>query len=506
MKLSAAALRRAHDRLLFACAYPMNRDEWEGANRELGELAVRAQALSRTSRGAALQNSGIAGTPIVASFSLALTRWLVDRFGENVSLDSSDADPEHLMATLTPLLDPIEREVLSEHPLRWTQWRRQFLGPQRAQHLRRLLTLLERLPGTSPERDAVFASLRVFVRWVVPIDAPVLSTGRFPAGAPRFHPRGLVKRALPARAWAEGKPARLRLDAAERRDLVDLARGTMTSLLSETDPFTCAHEGEVELHDMGHGVSVALFASIPEHKLALEAYVGYLLLKNHVPVGYGGGWVLGRQARFGLNVLTPFRGGESALFLCQLLRLYARRFGLKLFLVDPYQIGLGNPDGIRSGAFWFYWRLGFRPRQAELLALARAEALRIKPGGKRTPAATLRRLSHAVMAWETPLEAGWAPIDVEQVGAVVSRHILERFDVDRVKAGRSAKRRLGLRDSRLAVMLDALTPSGGWSAAELSRLNRLMPGKDRNEMDHARALQGCRQLMGRLADASGDTQ
>jgi hypothetical protein len=140
---------------------------------------------------------------------------------------------------------------------------------------------------------------------------------------------------------------------ADRSALIDLARGALASVLGETDPFTHANTGEVECHDMGGGVQVALFACVPAHKLALEAYVGYLVIKNQVPVAYGGGWVLGRQARFGINVLPPFRGGESAVLLAQLLRLYAQRFDLKLFLVEPYQIGLGNPDGIRSGAFWF---------------------------------------------------------------------------------------------------------------------------------------------------------
>lgn len=506
MTESTAALRRAHDQLLFTCAYPADREAWETANRELHELAVRAQRLARTTRGASLQNSGIAGTPVVASFSLAVTRWLVDRFPGAVFLDSIGSDPDQAMPMLNSLLDPMEQEVLSEQPVGWVGWIRRHLGPVKAGQLPRLLSVLEQLPGDSGQREAVYAALRVYLRWEIPVVGPVPTTGRFRAGEFRFHPQQRWRRLTPRTAWGEGKPAVVSLEPEDRRALVDLARGTMASLLSETDPFTHANPDEIELHDLGQGITVALFACAPAHKLPLEAYIGYLLLKNQVPVAYGGGWVLGRQARFGINVLPPFRGGESTVLLSHLLRLYGWRFGLKLFLVDPYQIGKGNTDGIRSGAFWFYWRLGFRPRQPELLRLARAEARRIKAGGKRTTAATLRKLSHAVMAWETPLRGRWAPIDMEQVGARVSAHVLERFDGNRAAATRRAKRRLGLRDARLAVTLDALAPKGGWSAAEIAALNQLMLDKDHHEMDQARALQKCRQVMDRLAGAAGASQ
>ena len=440
---SASSLRRTHDALLFRCAYPETIAAWNEANRELHELAVGASALATTRAGSALQNSGIAGTPIVASFSLALTRWLATSARGSVELDSIDGGPEHVMAVLGAGLDPIEQEVLSEQPIRLPAWQRRHLGAPKGPRLRRLLDLMDRLPGDASLREATFASLRVFVRWRIPVDGPVLTTGRFVRGKIATHPRGLQRRAALGTAWRQGASTRVRLTERDRAALIDLARGTLASVLGETDPFTHASVDEVECHDLGRGIQVALFACAPPHKLALEAYVGYLLLKNHVPVAYGGGWVLGRQARFGINVLPPFRGGESAVLLAQLLRLYAHRFGLKLFLVEPYQIGLGNPDGIRSGAFWFYWRLGFRPQQRDLLTLARTEARRLEAGGGRTTAPMLRRLSHSVMAWGTPLETAWTPVDIEAVGARVSAHVLEHFDGDRAAAARSSRRDAG---------------------------------------------------------------
>lgn len=499
---SARALRRAHDALLFTCAYPANRAEWEQANRALGELAIGARALAATPRGASLQNSGIAGTPIVAAFSLATSRWLVDRYGTAVTLAGVEADPSHVMTVLDPALDPLEREILSELPLRWTAWQRRHLGSGPAVRLRQLLAMVARLPGGAAEQESVFASLRVYLRWDTSTDAPLLTTGRFAAGEPVSHPGALRRRARLADAWREGRPRRRRLQAGDQRTLLDLARGTLAGLLAETDPFTYANPAESELHELGGGLSVVLFAAIPGKKLALEAYIGYLLLKNHLPVAYGGGWVLGRQARFGLNVLPPFRGGESAVILAQLLRAYAWRFGLRLFLVEPFQLGRGNPGGITSGAFWFYWRLGFRPLQPALWALATTEARRLRTPGTRTPAALLRRLAESTMAWETPLGASWSALDLEQIGARVSRHVVTEFDGDREAAQRAAIRSLGYHEPRLAVLLAAIAPAGGWSKGGLKRLATIMAGKDRAEMDQAVALGRHRELMRALARAA----
>ncbi len=462
-------------------------------------MASQARTIAGTPRGTALHNSGIAGTPVVAAFSLAITCWLVKRFGADVTLESVDGDPELVMALLEPTLDPMEQEVLSEQPLRWPAWRERHLGRGRAAQLRRLMHLVIRLPGEPAEQEASFAAMRIFVRWKIAPEAPVLTTGRFAVGDLHFHPGKLRRRAPPAAAWREGAGRLARLDIDDRRALVDLARGTLAALLSETEPFSYASESEVELHELGRGIQVALFPCIPAKKLALEAYVGYLVLKNHVPVAYGGGWVLGRQARFGINVLLPFRGGESAVLLTQLLRVYAHRFGLKCFLVEPFQIGKGNADGIRSGAFWFYWRLGFRPRQPDLLAVARAEARRLLAPGTRTAPALLRRLSESVMMWETPLTERWDPIDMDQIGAQVSRYILTEFDGDRAAAEAAAAHALGLTDRRLAVLLAALAPEKGWTAAELRQLNTIMARKDRAEMNQAMALQKHRGLFSTLA-------
>ena len=116
----------------------------------------------------------------------------------------------------------------------------------------------------------------------------------------------------------------------------------------------------------------------PEFRLPLESYVGYLAYRNNIPIAYGGGWVFQGRARFGINVLPSFRGGESSVIFSQLIKLYHHYLGVNYFHIEPYQIGHKNSDGIKSGAFWFYYRMGFRPLQKELAKIAAIEFEKIK--------------------------------------------------------------------------------------------------------------------------------
>jgi hypothetical protein len=116
----------------------------------------------------------------------------------------------------------------------------------------------------------------------------------------------------------------------------------------------------------------------PARQLPLESYVGFTAFKNGYPAAYGGAWVFGAMASFGLNIFETFRSGESAYVMAQLLRVYRQVFSLTYLEIEPYQFGLDNPEGIASGAFWFYYRFGFRPADPDLRKKAETEAQKIR--------------------------------------------------------------------------------------------------------------------------------
>ncbi len=160
--------------------------------------------------------------------------------------------------------------------------------------------------------------------------------------------------------------------------VIDLARSALAARSREVHAMNYANPAEVHLADLGEGVELAVIGVPPRERLLLEANYGYLLLSNGVPIGYGGVSPLFRQANTGINVFDPFRGSEAAFLWVQTLRAFRTLFGVRRFIINGYQFGAGNSEAIASGAYWFYWRLGFRPSLPENVALAAEEGARLK--------------------------------------------------------------------------------------------------------------------------------
>jgi hypothetical protein len=108
----------------------------------------------------------------------------------------------------------------------------------------------------------------------------------------------------------------------------------------------------------------------------------------------------GGKMEVGFNLYYTFRQGETAWLYVQLLKLFRERYGVTSFVIDPYQLGHENEEAIEAGAFWFYYKLGFRPESVEGRALAAREAAKInRQPGYRTSARTLRRLAKTEMIY-----------------------------------------------------------------------------------------------------------
>jgi hypothetical protein len=164
----------------------------------------------------------------------------------------------------------------------------------------------------------------------------------------------------------------------ERQQLYKIIKNAMALTVREIDPATFLQEESMRLYPLERGLTLAIYSMIPKSQLPLETYFGFTFIKNGYPVSYGGVWAFGKMAKLGLNIFEPFRGGESGYILCQLLRVFRQAFGVSYFEIEPYQFGLDNPDGIKSGAFWFYHKYGFKPVDTTLRLLAKNEYDKIK--------------------------------------------------------------------------------------------------------------------------------
>ena len=126
-----------------------------------------------------------------------------------------------------------------------------------------------------------------------------------------------------------------------------------------------------------------------------------MIFKNGIPVGYFEGISLFERMESGFNFYYSFREGETAWIYARTLSVFRQLLGVTAFSIDPYQIGHENEEGIESGAFWFYRKLGFRPTQPGIAKLTDREEKKIDGRtAYRTSARTLRRLAAEPMIWE----------------------------------------------------------------------------------------------------------
>ena len=155
-----------------------------------------------------------------------------------------------------------------------------------------------------------------------------------------------------------------------------------------------------------------------------------IVFKNGVAVGYFEGLSLFERMESGFNLYYTFRDGETAWLYAWVLNVMRHLLGVTTFAIDPYQIGFENEEGIESGAFWFYRKLGFRPVLLEVLEFVEKEEQKIaNRSGYRTSARTLRRLAESSMIFElNKAHAGdWDRFQVRKIGFKAAREKAKHF-------------------------------------------------------------------------------
>jgi hypothetical protein len=183
----------------------------------------------------------------------------------------------------------------------------------------------------------------------------------------------------------------------------------------------------IKLFELEHGISVCIYGMTVDHRQPIESYFGFTAFKNGYPMSYGGAWLFGKRALFGMNIFEWFRGGESAFVFAQLLRTYRQCFGIDYFEVEPYQYGKDNPEGIASGAFWFYHRFGFRLLDKKLDALCEEEMKKISgQKGYRSPKEVLKKFTKSNIGLHLSGDRQ-TPLSPAEMRANAASMIAERF-------------------------------------------------------------------------------
>lgn len=433
-------LLRFHELLLFLRAYPHNAAVARQAETQLRTFPRRISQLREQdidlSSLESPEVSGIAGLSVTDTFSYYIVRWLARTHPAQVELSWEWFEDENRLAQTWPRFMPLlEEDASVEANVPYREW----LNAARAgrSELSWLIEHFAELAKSEKERAELYDSQQLYVRWTPRFRSS--RTGlRTPTSNLFIHRGPLIQRREVRlnEVLNQPLPPLRKLPLKQGEKALDLAREGATIRYRELYGFTHGDPRHVYRVALGRGVELFVFGLPAEKRLPLRAYHALTIFKNGVAVGYFEGLSLFERMESGFNLYYTFREGETAWLYAWILNVMRHLVDVTTFAIDPYQIGFENEEGIESGAFWFYRKLGFRPVRRDLLELVEKEEKKIATrSGYRTPARTLRRLAESPMIFEHNKErvGDWDRFQVRKIGfeaaSQKAKHFTELLDL-----------------------------------------------------------------------------
>ena len=509
-------LIKAHDLLLFLRAFPPDSGVLSLSDELLATFGERVRRLCQAGTNMELFDpedvSGIAGTTVSDSFTYEVARWLWLKHRDQVTAEWDEEEQSaRLAATLPRFLPLLEDDSMVEADVPYLKW---LHAADRGQDFSWLMQRFERLPLPIAHKTEIYDALGLTLKWDVP-DSASRTNFRWPAKHHFFHRDGFIQRrqiSLEQELASADIPIR-HLSRREGERVLDMERTAVTIRYRELWGTTRGDPAQVVEARPGRGVSIFLWGLPADRRLPLRAYHAGLTVKNGVPIGYIEDIGLCEWVEIGFNTFYAYRDGESAWIYSKILHLFRQLFGYTCFSVYPYQLGAGNEEAIKSGAFWFYRKLGFRPGRRNLLALAEREERKIAADPKhRTSPRTLRKLASGHVFYEmSGTERGlWDRFSTRTLGITVQQNMAKRFagdpeamrrelrkDLSRTLnvnvAGWNQFERKACDDWAAALSLVPDLPR--WSEEERSALVKIVRAKGaKDETAYLRGLQGHERL------------
>jgi hypothetical protein len=448
---TALEVERLHEAVSFVRAYPDDARVLAAARRLLDGFAARADL--RRSR-AELAHTGIAGTTCWFPFFFPTAVWVAAHWPNQLRFDRDDIKAGETLSEVLPLLvTPLEAAALRETKAQGYAAVDRVRGRQITDAtfiVRRVLAM----PGDLATREAFYDAINPSCELLPAADTPSRTRAQY-ARAPLAFQSGDLARARPDLRAAIAMPPQgvTVLDAREGRRIVDLARGAMVTRKRDLDAFAYGDEREALLVDDGAGLAFAFNGMQPERRGPVAAFFGGLTLKNGVPIGYIQVDCMGACAALSFNTFETFRGGESAHTFARLLAVLHHVFGSASFSIEPYQLGKDNEEGLASGAWWFYYKLGFRPRDRATLQRVEVELARMqRDKDYRSDRAALALLAEQHLFFNVDPRARLFLPPLAELGWRSARLLAEQGGADRERAvaalSRAALARTGQRTLR----------------------------------------------------------
>ncbi|HEX6813310.1 MAG TPA: hypothetical protein VF384_16945 [Planctomycetota bacterium] len=513
---TAAGVLRLHEALCFLRAYPDDAAVLEQVAAMLQRFDQRRDLRAHRR---ALMDSGIAGTPIRYSFFASTARWLSERFpGALRIVWPGFANADLLNQRLSLFATWPETPGLDEIDMPMRDWLRRLAGPDTTD-ADFLIRRCAQLGRSDQERETFYDELDVELELRAGPGTPSRSHALLAGRHVCFQQQPFARERPELRRELAQRAVERPVDEALGERIVTLAREAMVLRHRDLDAFAYGDRRDVRLFDCGGGLEFAVIGVIPERRLLLEAVYGYVTLKNGVPIGYvlTSGFFASSEVAY--NVFDTWRGGEAGLVYGRVLAVTKQIYGSDTFTIYPYQLGGGgNTEGLKSGSWWFYQKLGFRAREHEVLGLMQRELAAIaKNKSHRSSIGTLQRLAEYNVYWSAgkPRDDVIGIFPLANIGLAITDYLAQRFGADRERgearcADEAAElcsvrgwqkwadgeRLWWLRWSPLILVLPGVAK---WSAAERGALVAVVRAKGgRRESDYVRLLDGHRKLRAAL--------
>ncbi len=447
-----------------------------------------------------LDDTGIVGTTLNHNYGYYMTKWLRDQFPGATDIDwkvyrNSGNDP--IIDLLPVLVDWAENDAIDDPYLPLETIIKADIGKREVNVLEWFARVFERLPAQPSVKRVLYDNFELPVK--IKVGRHRFARTLIETECDDYHFQVEPLRKVYPNLLAEAKRRDLkpnRLTLADAAKIIDLTKCVLVMRHRELWPLTFANPLDVWATPIGRGTTIYIIGMQPAWRLPIEADYAALIVRNGIPIGYGIGAMALERIEIAINIFESFRSSEAAFIFGKFAQIFHQLFGSTYLVIRRYQVGYNNDEGLESGAYWFYYKLGFRSIDGALRQLAEAEAEKIRADRSyRTPLAILKQLAESDLCLnlKSPTDFSQRDLSLGNVALAQTKLVSAEFDGDRDRAKsvleQRARQSLGLRSignwtrdeqiwfKRWAPLVCVLPGASSWNPVERRSLIALIRAK-----------------------------
>ena len=506
-------------------AYPDNPAIGRLVDNELNEFGKRIERFKEhRPKNTEHDDTGMVNTAIYYPYNYPMALWLSRNYGKDIEIDwetyrEKESDP--LLGLLSLFALYSENDAIDDEERGTIHWIKTSADFVDKNTLRWLLNSIGHLNISEDTQQYLYDNAELLLKWNLGTSKAARTMAKLPEQS-IYYQKSTIKKSRIDLAKSIKKPApAMKLLPGKSADLII---ETLTYALlprhRELYPLTYANRNEIYEIAPGRGLKIYFLGMKSENRLPLEADYSALLIKNGVPIGYGISVVFFDRCEIALNIFDTFRSGEASYIFEQFVRVFYHHFGARNFIMRKYQVGHENDEGIKSGAYWFYYKMGFRSLDPQIDRLAHDEWLKIvSDKSYRSDAKTLKRLAHSDLHWTSSpkMNKSFQELAVTDIGYALTKSISSKFGGNREKALQWSVRHIKsainmrledhlsnseqLQIRRFAPLIALIPDLKNWSQKDKTTLIEIIKAKAATrEIDYVKKLQGHKRLYKGLWD------